>query len=156
MVSAAFKYITNPAATFFAFPSVFILLLRGEAALPPYRSRRVGQAEQLSCRVGNSLIRFRSELLIFCKKWANNVWMSDLQKKNKRFAHSLIYGERPEPKRSFLVSDLSDSLTFAHLSWATWGNCSRLLFWHEQPVQFATQSLILFFLLFLYLQPIKA
>ena len=40
--------------------------------------------------------------------------MNDLLKKNKRFAHSLIFGERPEGFAhggSFLVSDLSDFLT---------------------------------------------
>ena len=53
----------------------------------------------LNIRVGNLLIEFRSE--------------------------SLIFGERPErfaSSRSFVLSDLSESLTFAHLSWAIWAN----------------------------------
>ena len=42
-----------------------------------------------------------------------NELMSNLLKKNKRFAHSLIFGEQPERfahSLSFLVSYLSDSL----------------------------------------------
>ena len=39
--------------------------------------------------------------------------------------------------RSFIMSDLSKSLTVAHLSWATWAIRSRSLFWYEQPEQFA-------------------
>ena len=35
--------------------------------------------------------------------------------------------------RSFIMSDLSESLTVAHLSWATWAICSRLLICLEQP-----------------------
>ena len=53
----------------------------------------------LNIRVGNSLMEFRSNLLIF--------------------------GERPERfanSRSFVLSNLSESLTFAHLSWAIWAN----------------------------------
>ena len=45
-----------------------------------------------SYRFGNSLIEFRSELLVFAKqvsKWA-------ICSKSERFAHSLIFGERPE------------------------------------------------------------
>ena len=41
---------------------------------------------------------------------------------------------------SFILSDLSKSLTVAHLSWATWAIRSWLLFWHErheQPERFA-------------------
>ena len=38
---------------------------------------------------------------------------------------------------SFIMSDLSESLTVTHLSWATWSICSRLLFWHEWPERFA-------------------
>ena len=50
-------------------------------------------------------------------------------KKNERFAHSLIYQERIAHSRSFLMRDLSDSLTVAHLSWA---NNSQLLIWSER------------------------
>ena len=38
--------------------------------------------------------------------------------------------------RSLIMSDLSDSLTVAHLSWATWAIRSRSLFWHERPERF--------------------
>ena len=71
--------------------------------------------ETFSCgaRAGNSLIGFPSESLVFCPK------MSD----------SLI--------RSFLVSDLSDSLMIAHFHRAMWANCSWLLFLGEQPERFA-------------------
>ena len=61
-------------------------------------------------RAGYSLIGCLSEVLIFNKKWANGRFT----KKNKRLVHSLIFGERPEQithGHSFLVSDLSDSLT---------------------------------------------
>ena len=47
--------------------------------------------------------------------------MSDLLKKNKWFAHSLIYHEQTEGishSCSFVMSDLSDLLTVAHLTWA--------------------------------------
>ena len=40
-------------------------------------------------------------------------------------AHSLIFSERPERiaySRSFVLSDLSESLTVAHLIWAKWAN----------------------------------
>ena len=61
-------------------------------------------------RAGNSLIGFLSKSLVFGKKMSE--WA--IRKKNERFAHSLIFGEQPEGiahGRSFLVSDLSDSLT---------------------------------------------
>ena len=54
--------------------------------------------------------RFPERIARFLPK---NERMTIPSKKNKRFAHSLIFGERPEPKRSFLVSDLSDSLIFS-------------------------------------------
>ena len=38
---------------------------------------------------------------------------------------------------SFLVSDLSDSLTIAHFLWVTWANCSWLLIFGERPERFA-------------------
>ena len=50
------------------------------------------------------------------KKWA-------ICSKSEWFTHSLIYGERPEGfshHRSFLLSNMSETLTVAHLSWATW------------------------------------
>ena len=78
-------------------------------------------------RAGNSLIGFLSELLVFCKKWANERFAQ----KNKQFARSLIFGERPERfahGHSFLVSDLMESLLVAHFWWATWAICSHRLF----------------------------
>ena len=36
--------------------------------------------------------------------------------------------------------NLSELLSVAHLSWATWAIHSRSLFWHEQPEQFAHLS----------------
>ena len=73
--------------------------------------------------------------------WANRWFfakkerMSNSLKKNKRFAHLLIFGELPERfahGRSFLVSDLSNLLTllifgewperFAHIAPQKWGN----------------------------------
>ena len=42
------------------------------------------------------------------------------------------------------MSDLSESLTVAHLSWATWGICSRSLFWYEQPERFTHSCSIVF------------
>ena len=72
------------------------------------------------CRAGNSFIGFPSKLLVFCEKMSK--WA--IHSKNERFAHSLIFGERPErianfwwvtwairSHSSFLVSDLSDSVT---------------------------------------------
>ena len=58
-------------------------------------------------RVGNSLIVFLSESLVFCKKMSE--WA--ICKKNKQFTHSLSFGERPEQNahgHSFLGSDLSE------------------------------------------------
>ena len=87
----------------------------------------------------------------FAKKWANE-WFPPkngrFAQKNERIAHSLIFGERPEgfahsliyherPERiahdrSFVMSDLSDSLTIAHLSWAILANRSQPLIWFER------------------------
>ena len=53
----------------------------------------------------------------------------------ERIAHSLIYHERLEKiahGRSFVLSNLSDSLTVTHLSWAILGNRSQSLIWFEQ------------------------
>ena len=67
----------------------------------------------------------------FAKKWVNK----QFGQKNEHLAHSLIFGERPEQiahGHSFLVSDLSDSLTslifgewperFAHIAHQKRGN----------------------------------
>ena len=61
--------------------------------------------------------------------WANHLFlwvkeqMSNFLRKNERFAHLLIYHELPERNAhswSFVLSDLSNSLTVALLTWATW------------------------------------
>ena len=62
-------------------------------------------------------------------------FLSDSLRKNKQFAHLLIYHEQPERithGRLFVMSDLSDLLTVAHLSWAIWANRSQSLIWFEQ------------------------
>ena len=74
-------------------------------------------------RAGNLLIGFLSEAFVFCKKWANERFAQ----RNARFAHG----------RSFLVSDLSDSLMIANFWWATWGNHLWTLIFGEWPEQIA-------------------
>ena len=52
--------------------------------------------------------------MFFAQKLANNEQVSNLLRKNKRLAHLLIFGERPEPfahSLSVVMSDLSNSLT---------------------------------------------
>ena len=64
---------------------------------------------------------FRANRSILSK----NERMSNSLKKNERFTHSLIFGERNEwfaHGRSFVLSNLSESLTVAHLIWAKWAN----------------------------------
>ena len=56
----------------------------------------------------------------------------------ERIAHSLIYPERPERiahSCSFVMSDLSDLLTVALLTWVTWANHSQSLIWFERSEQ---------------------
>ena len=73
----------------------------------------------LKIRAGNLLISFLSESLLFCKQISE--WAIRLKKQAMRsFAH---FGERPERfahGRSFLGSDLSESLMVAHFWWANW------------------------------------
>ena len=76
----------------------------------------------ITTRAGNLLIGFLSESLVFCEKM--NDWA--ILSKNERL---LI--------RSFLVSNLSDSLMVAHFLWATWVNRSWLLIFGERPEWFA-------------------
>ena len=74
---------------------------------------------------------FLSESLVFCEQ--NSEWA--IRSKKERFTHSLIYHERPEQIAhgcSFIISDLSNSLTVAHLSWATLAICSQSLVSPEQ------------------------
>ena len=59
--------------------------------------------------------------LFFARKWANERFAPEM-------SDSLI--------RSFLVRDLSDSLTIAHFLWAMWANCSWLLIFGERPERF--------------------
>ena len=92
-----------------------------------------------------------SESLIFFKNfqkllknqsfWANrSFFVSEranerFAQKNEWFTHSLIYHERPEGiahGHIFDMSNLSDSLTVAHLSWSIWANRSRSLISSEQ------------------------
>ena len=79
----------------------------------------------VKCRAGNSLNLFLSKSLVFLRK---NERIRDLLKKNEPFFHSLIFGERPEwfaHGCSFLGSNLNESLMVAHFWWATWAICSH-------------------------------
>ena len=89
---------------------------------------------------------FLSESLVFVSKRAN----VQFSQKNERFAHLLIYHEQPERNPhswSFVISNLSNSLTVAllinmsnlsdwltvaHLSWAIWVSRSQSLIWFER------------------------
>ena len=71
-------------------------------------------------RAGNSLISFLSESLVFCQK------VSEWAIRSKKWAI-----------RSFLVSDLSDSLTISNFLWATWANSLRSLIFGERPERIA-------------------
>ena len=58
----------------------------------------------------------------------------------ERIGHSLIYHERPEPiahGRSFVMSDLSDSLKVYRLIWATWAIRSQSLICLERSERIA-------------------
>ena len=64
---------------------------------------------------------------IVYKTYQNKI-LDFLAKNFLQIAHSLIFSERPEQiahGHSFVLSDLSDSLTVAHFLWATWGIRSR-------------------------------
>ena len=60
--------------------------------------------------------------------WVNRsfLWakerMSNSLRKNEQFAHLVIYHERFAHSHSFVMSDLSESLTVAHLTWGIWAN----------------------------------
>ena len=111
------------------------------------------------------LVKFfvRFARFLRAKDWKEQ--KSNLLRKNKQFAHSLNYHEwawvncslliicheRPEqftPSRSFDMSDLSDLLTVAHLSWAIWSNRSQSLIWLEQSEQMSDERMIKFPTLF--------
>ena len=58
-----------------------------------------------------------------------------LAQKNEQFAHLLFYHEQPvwiDHGCSFVMSDLSDSLTGAHFWWATWVIFSQSLICPER------------------------
>ena len=73
---------------------------------------------------------FWANCSFFAKKWANkrfaqkNEQVSDFLNKNEQFAH-LSWATWANP--SFVMSDLSHSLTVPHLSWATWAIRSQSL-----------------------------
>ena len=90
-------------------------------------------------------IQFYSNLFEWITRflWVKE-WMSDLLKKtsnllmrsfimsdlSKSLMVTLFFHERPEEfahGHSFVMIDLSDLRTAAHLSWAIWANCSQLL-----------------------------
>ena len=128
------------------YPTVYLLELSSK--LTVYVDESCGQGSALLyykyfniyviTRAGNLFICFLSESLIFCQKvseWAicSKKWAI------RSFAHlwwatwaicswSLIFGEQPERIThglSFLVSNLSKSLTVAPFWWATWAICSH-------------------------------
>ena len=77
--------------------------------------------------------------------WANRLFfvskrVNEQFAQKKWFDHLLFYHERPEQIAhgcSFVMSDLSDLLMVALLSWATWAICSQLLICAEQFELFA-------------------
>ena len=79
------------------------------------------------------------------RSWVNMQGWEFTHQFSKRIARFLPKNERMSNSlkkmsdsliRSFLVSDLSDSLTIAHFLWATWGNRSFLLIFGERPERF--------------------
>ena len=91
-------------------------------------------------RAGNSLIGFLSKSLVFCKKMSK--W--EIRSKNERFTHSLSFGERPERfahSRSFVLSNLSKSLSVGHLIWAKWANEHWANERIPSPARFATGAI---------------
>ena len=78
------------------------------------------------------------------KKWGNEQIAHFLQK--KRILNILnnnvldVFSQkflRESLIRSFIMSNLSESLTVAHLSWVTWAICSRWLIFLERAERFA-------------------
>ena len=82
----------------------FFPIGNSRAAIGTFRSKC--SKCRLMIKVGNSLIGFLSESLVFCEK--KSEW-AICSKKNEPFAHSLIFVERPER-----------SVHIAHFWWATW------------------------------------
>ena len=76
--------------------------------------------------------------------WAKEQ-MSDLLQKNEQFARSLFYHERPECIAHgcyFVMSDLSNLLTVACLSWANWANRSQSLIFPERFEQMSDERMM--------------
>ena len=105
-------------------------------------------------RVGNSLIGFLSDSLIFCEQ------KSDSLMKKSESPLSLFCHEQPERiphGRSFVKSDRSESLTVALLFWAIWVIRSRSLskeqwelfaLWHKKGKNCPYRRKIRFFQIF--------
>ena len=73
-----------------------------------------------------------SELLLFF------IWVNE-QFAHKKLSDLLFYHEQPERIahcHSFVMSNLSDSLMVALLSWVTWAICSQSLIFPEQSERF--------------------
>ena len=78
--------------------------------------------------------------IVFCEQKRK---MSNSLKITEWFAHLLFYAEQLEQIahiRSFVMSGLSNLLTVAHLSWATWANRSHLLICLERFERFEWMS----------------
>ena len=78
--------------------------------------------------------------IFFCKSlvFVSKRAIEQFAIKNKQFAHLLFYHEWPEQiahSRYFVLSNLSDFLTVAHLSWATRAISSQLLICPERSEQ---------------------
>ena len=111
----------------------------------------------LYSRTGNSLISFLCESLVFCEKisiWANRskklAIRSFLVSNLSDSPTLLIFGEQPKQFAHithfwwatwailvFLAKHFWANGSFAHLSWATWVNRSRLLICLERSEQIA-------------------
>ena len=78
------------------------------------------------------------------KKTSDSLIHSFLVSNLSNSLSSLIFGERPERfahSHSFDISDRSDSLTVAHLSWAIWANHSQWLIWFKQKEQMSDERM---------------
>ena len=76
--------------------------------------------------------------LLFCHERPEQIALCSLFVKSDGSESLKLLKKRVNEQR--LVSDLSESLMVAHLSWVTWAICSRSLFWYERPERF-THSL---------------
>ena len=71
---------------------------------------------------------------VFARQFSE--WIASFLHKNERMSNSLLKMS-DVLICSFLVNNLSNSLTVAHFWWVTWVNRSRLLIFGEQPERFA-------------------